>query len=232
MLQPAPSLSDQVYDAIVDEVCNGRLAPGTHLVQERLAERFGVSRQPVQQAMSRLKADGIVEEIGRRGLFVSRLDPGRMRDHYGIRGALDGWAARTAAVRAGADRAFRQALGDDGRSLLAAGRAAAAAGDVAALVRHDLDFHFLLYGASGNALLAPTAEPHWRFLRRAMGDVHRIAEAPEAIWAQHAAILEAVLEGDGAAAERAAILHVENAARLLARVLSETETPAGEGGTA
>jgi DNA-binding transcriptional MocR family regulator len=55
MLQTARSLVDQVYDAIVDDICGGRLEAGTHLVQERLAERFGISRQPIQHAMARLK---------------------------------------------------------------------------------------------------------------------------------------------------------------------------------
>ncbi len=54
VLQTAPSLTEQVYDAIVDEISDGRLAPGMHLVQEQLARRLGVSRQPVQQAMARL----------------------------------------------------------------------------------------------------------------------------------------------------------------------------------
>ncbi len=99
MLKNNPSLTDQVYNAIVDEICDGRVEPGTHFVQARLAERYGISRQPIQQAMARLKADGMVEELGRRGLFVAPLDPVRMRDHYGVRAALDGWPARTAAQR-------------------------------------------------------------------------------------------------------------------------------------
>ena len=83
MLHTAPSLTDQIYHAIVDEICDGRLAPGAHLVQDALARRFGVSRQPVHQAMARLRADGMVEEAGRRGLFVAALDLARMRQHCG-----------------------------------------------------------------------------------------------------------------------------------------------------
>ena len=226
MLRTAPSLSDQIYDAIVDQICDGRLAPGTHLVQEKLAAAFDVSRQPIQQAMNRLKADGLIEELGRRGLFVTALDAGRMRDHYGIRAALDGWAARTAAGRVAADANLKASVAERGRAILAAGEQAVAEGDTAAQVRCDTDFHALIYGASGNRMVATTAEPHWRFLRRAMGDVLRRAEAPESIWRQHAEILEAVLYGDGDAAERLALSHVDHAAARLAAVLTASQEEA------
>lgn len=219
MLRTAPSLSDQIYDGIVDEICDGRLAPGMHLVQEKLAARFDVSRQPIQQAMNRLKADGLVEELGRRGLFVAPIDPARMRDHYGIRAALDGWAARRAAQRMAADPSLKASVEARGQAILAAGKAAVAAGDVAAQVHRDADFHALIYDASGNRMVAATAEPHWRFLRRVMGDVLRRAEAPEIIWRQHAGILGAMLAGDGDAAESRALDHVETAADRLATVL-------------
>jgi DNA-binding GntR family transcriptional regulator len=223
MLQTAPNLTDQVYDAIVDEICDGRLAPGTHLVQERLAEHFGVSRQPIQQTMSRLKADGMVEEIGRRGLFVTRVDRARMLDHYGIRAALDGWAAKTAARALAADPDLRAGFVKAGRAILATGAAAIAAHDVAEQVRQDSAFHVLIYAATGNAMIAGTAEPHWRFLRRAMGDVLRKAEAPSEIWRQHAEILETVIDGNASEAAELAETHAARAAGLLAEVLAGSD---------
>ena len=56
IIRTAPALADQVYEALVDDICSGRLAAGTHLKQEQLADQLGVSRQPVQQAMALLKA--------------------------------------------------------------------------------------------------------------------------------------------------------------------------------
>ena len=228
MLQKTPSLADQIYDAVIDEVCDGRLAAGTHVVQEGLAARFGVSRQPVQQAMARLKADGIVEEFGRRGLFVTRLDPKRMRDHYGIRAALDGWAARNAAMAAASSAGLPAAFLANGQKILEAGLAAVAVGNIAEQVRHDDAFHFLIYAASGNPMVATTAEPHWRFLRRAMGDVLRKAQAPQEIWRQHGDIFEAILAGDADTAQRLAISHVEQAADRLAEVLEASASESGK----
>lgn len=227
LLRLAPSLTDQIYDAVVEEICDGRLGAGTHLVQEQLAERFGVSRQPIQQAMTRLRADGMVEEQGRRGLFVTRLDPERMRQHYGVRATLDAHAARIAAGRVAADPGLAAALKREGRAILAAGEAAVVAGAIPEQIRQDEALHQAIYAASGNPMFATTAEPHWRFLRRAMAGVLREAGPPEAIWHEHAAILEAILAGDAAAAERLALAHVERAAASLADALA-----AQEGGTA
>ena len=218
-LHALPSLSDQAYQAILDEICAGTLPAGTHLVQEQLAAQLGVSRQPIQQALALLKADGMIEEVGKRGLRVTRLDLARMRDHYDIRAALDRLAVLRAAGHAkNRDRATE--IERRGLAILAAGRQAVAAGNIADMVRHDEAFHFLIYDSSGNALLARTAEPHWRFLRRVMGEVLRHAEPPQDIWDQHEAILAAVLEGNAEQAEKLTTRHVDLAADTLSMAIT------------
>jgi DNA-binding GntR family transcriptional regulator len=221
IIQTVPALADQVYQAILDEICSGNLAPGTHLKQEQLAERLGVSRQPVQQAMALLKADGLVEEAGKRGLRVSPLDIENMHHHYEVRALLDGLAARNAARRVSSGEVMASEFGTQVRSILAAGRMAVDRGDVPDMVRQDEAFHRLFYTVSGNPLLANTAEPHWRYLRRVMGDVLRHAEPPHDIWDQHEAITQAVLAGDAGAAAGLMTGHATRAAQLLASHLSE-----------
>lgn len=216
-------LGERVYDAIVGEICGGVLPAGAHLVQEDLARKFGVSRQPVQQAMALLKADGMVEEIGGRGLRVTPLDLDLVRHHYDIRAALDGFAARKAAARAQDDQAVAQEIFARGSEILGLGNAAVEGSDVTAQVRHDEAFHTLVYDVSGNPLLARTAEPHWRFLRRAMGEVLRHAELPREIWRQHAEILAAIVAGDPGRAERLAVEHDLLAAETLYAALTERE---------
>lgn len=220
ILRPQPSMTDQVYDAIVEEICNGAITPGEHLVQEQLAERLGVSRQPIQQAMTMLRADGLVEQIGKRGLQVAPLDVGLMQHHYDIRAALDGVAARGAANRAATDARFAQELDRLGRDILERGQRAVTNGALGEQVRLDKDFHTLIYAQSGNPLLARTAEPHWRFLRRAMAEVLRYAELPREIWRQHADILVAITAGDPDRAEDLMVAHDLDAARSLTAALT------------
>ncbi|MDX1716581.1 MAG: GntR family transcriptional regulator [Anderseniella sp.] len=215
LIQTAPALAEQVYQAILDEICSGNLAPGTHLKQEQLAERLGVSRQPVQQAMALLKADGLVEEIGKRGLRVSHLDIATMQHHYEIRGLLDGLAAHNAARRMAADGAARKTFEKQMQAILTAGRKAVSTGNVPEMVRQDEAFHRLFYATSGNPLLAHTAEPHWRFLRRVMGDVLRHAEPPHEIWDQHEAIARAALDGNAGQCKELMAAHTTRAATLL-----------------
>ncbi len=214
-IEPRPSRAEQAYQAILDEICEGALAPGTHLVQEDLAQRLGVSRQPIQQAMALLKNDGLVRELGARGLYVAPLDLDAMRQRYEIRGALDELAARRAATRARADRRVAAAIAGHGEEAMAEGLAAVAADDVTRMIGADVAFHRFVYEASGNPLLATTAEPHWRYLRRVMGDVLRVAEPGPAIWEQHRGILDAIVAGDAAAAAERAARHVRLAAERL-----------------
>ena len=220
LLTTQRSLAEQVYEAIVDEICDGALQAGSHLVQEQLAERLGVSRQPVQQAMALLKADGMVEEIGRRGLCVTPLDADTMRHHYDIRAALDGVAARMAAMRIADAPELGASFAEAADEILNLGQTAVDDGDVAGQVRQDMALHTLIYETSGNPLLARTAEPHWRFLRRAMGEVLRCATLPREIWRQHAAIVGAVAAGDAVQAEKLMVEHDLAAAQTLRDALN------------
>ncbi len=221
VIQTVPGLAEQVHQAILDEICDGILSPGAHLVQEQLAERFGVSRQPIQQAIALLKADGLVEEAGKRGVRVTPLDVTVMRHHYEIRAVLDGLAARCAARRAREDSAVAREADERGHAILDAGARAVAAGAPREQIRHDEALHALIYELSGNPLLARTAEAHWRFLRRVMGEVLRHAQPASIIWRQHAEILEAIVAGDADLAEDRAIAHIRVAAETLADTLTD-----------
>jgi DNA-binding GntR family transcriptional regulator len=220
LLPPQPGRSEQVYQMLLDAICDGSLAPGAHLVQEQVAARLGVSRQPVQQALAILRTEGLLVELGKRGLFVAPLELETVRHHYEIRSALDGLAARRAAERAGSDKAVQAQLDGEGAAILAAGRAAVTGGQVAELVKLDIAFHAFLYQASGNPLLLPSAEPHWRQLRRVMGEVLRRAQEPTEVWRQHEEILKAVLAGDASRADELAVNHVASARRRLESALA------------
>ena len=216
-VRTTPALADQVYQAILDDICRGDLVPGTHLKQEELAHSLGVSRQPVQQAMVLLKADGLVEEVGRRGLRVSELDIKSMHHHYEVRALLDGLAARNTALRTGKDDSLRARFETRACVILEAGAKAVDSGDVPEMIRQDELFHRLFYELSDNPLLVVSAEPHWRYLRRVMGDLLRSTEGPpHHIWEQHEIIVSAVLDGKAATSELLMVDHATLAAQLLA----------------
>jgi DNA-binding GntR family transcriptional regulator len=193
-------------------------------VQEKVASQLGVSRQPVQQALAMLKNEGLLQELGKRGLFVAPLDPASMRHHYEIRAALDGLAARRAAERAHATRQVATSIKREGDAIIAQGQDAIAKGSIAQMVQCDVTFHEFVYEASGNPLLATTAALHWRQFRRVMGEVLRQAEPPRMIWQQHGRILDAIVAGDGDHAEAEAVTHVWTAADRLETALRAAPT--------
>lgn len=212
-LDPQPDLAARVHDALLDSICAGELAPGERVTQEGLAARFGVSRQPVLQALMLLKQQGFIVDAGRKGVMVAPLDAEQVRQLYEVRAALDGAAARAAAARMDATLAAR------GEALLAAGRAAVASGDTGRLVAADVDFHLFIYEASGNPLFGQTAAPHWRHLRRVMGAGLRDQASYQAVWREHAAILDALVAGDGGRADALMRAHAADAANRLAASL-------------
>ena len=66
-LLPEPDLSERVHDSVLEAICSGELKAGTRITQEELAQQFGVSRQPVLQAMMLLRREGFLIEAGFTG---------------------------------------------------------------------------------------------------------------------------------------------------------------------
>ena len=209
IITPQPSLVDQVYEAILSEIMDGKFGPDARLVQEELAENFGVSRQPVQQALLLLRSQGILTQAPGRGLMVSALDAKRVRDLYEVRGALDGLASAKAAERGSA---IARA---EGAQYIERGKAAVESKSIAKLVNADMDFHFFIYRLSGNPHVAETCAPHWSYFRCVMGAVLLDGETPGDIWNQHEAILNAIIDGDAASAEQLSRHHISHASSTL-----------------
>ncbi|WP_297909731.1 GntR family transcriptional regulator [Thiomonas sp.] len=215
-----PSRTDyveEVYRVLLDAISDGSLAPGARLTQEEIAEQLSVSRSPVLQALRLLKKDGLVQDAPGRGLLVAPLDPQGIGKLYEVRGALDALAARLAAQRGARIPP----------ALIAAGRRASRGKDVKAMIDADVEFHHALYEASGNPLIALSAQTHWVHLRRVMGAVLQASGSRDAIWDEHQAIADAVEAGDADRAARLVELHTDKARRnlldRLGKVLAERE---------
>src|SRR5438445_8595717 len=166
-LRPGPTLIEQAYEAILEAICSGRLAAGERLNQDALAARLGISRQPVGQALSVLKAQGFVRDTGRRGLIVAPLEREFLHSVYELREALDSLAASLAAQRC----TPRDAA--EGRKLVADGREAEKSGRVDSLTEADMRFHLWICRVAGHPLRAETMPLDWSHARRALGRAPR-----------------------------------------------------------
>ena len=85
----------------------------------------------------------------------------------------------------------------------------------------DATFHSAIYVASGNPLIAQTAQTHWHHIRRAMGAVLQVSTMRESIWDEHEAIAKAIARGDETQAETLIREHGEDAGRNLAQLLTQ-----------
>ncbi|SAL65904.1 GntR family transcriptional regulator [Caballeronia arvi] len=200
-LQARTDYVDEVYKVLLDAISDGSLPPGSRITQEEIAEQLAVSRSPVLQALRLLKKDGLVRDAPGRGLLVAPLDPEWISHLYEIRGALDSLAARLAAQK-------RWKIDPQ---IMANGRKVAKGRDVSAMIEADVAFHFSIYAASGNPLIAETARSHWVHLRRVMGAVLQSSTQRKSIWDEHAGIASAIADGDEALAMELSERHVRMA---------------------
>ncbi|HTO67060.1 MAG TPA: GntR family transcriptional regulator [Bradyrhizobium sp.] len=208
-LDPSPNLSEQVYARILEAVIDRTLLPGQRITQNELAEKLGVSRQPVSHALHLLHRQGLLAESGRRGFEVTQLDPERIRQLYEVRGALDALAAKLAATRAKRDAGGRAQL----EAALRAGRSIDRTTPLARLIALDVDFHGAIYRLAGNPAIEEMITPQWPHMRRSMATVLAELDYRESAWTEHEAIAAHVLSGNARAAESAALAHAQTAGR-------------------
>ena len=221
-LDPLPNLIDQVYARILEAIIDRTLPPGHRIRQNELADKLGVSRQPVSHALHLLHRQGLVAESGRKGFEVTRLDPLRIRQLYEVRGAIDALAARLAAQCAKADAPARAHL----EATLRAGRAIDEGTPLAALIALDVAFHSAIYRLSGNPAIEEMIAPQWPHMRRSMATVLAELDYRRSAWAEHETIAAHVLSGDAKAAEGSALAHAMTAGRMTEERLKVTRSAA------
>lgn len=209
-LDPLPNLIDQVYGRILEAIIDRTLPPGQRIRQNELADKLGVSRQPVSHALHLLHRQGLVSESGRRGFEVTQLDPQRIRQLYEVRGAIDALAARLAAERAGTDASGRARL----EAALHAGRTIDGKTPLARLIALDVDFHGAIYRLAGNPAIEEMIAPQWPHMRRSMATVLAELDYRESAWVEHETIAAHILSGNARAAEAAALAHAQTAGRM------------------
>ncbi|MCW2946845.1 MAG: hypothetical protein JWR24_3562 [Actinoallomurus sp.] len=198
-------LRDVVTTELRRLILAGELNPGERLVEDRLAGRLGVSRNPVREAIRVLATEGFVEVTPRRGAAVARLSAEEAGELFDLRAALEGLAARLAARKVTpASRARLRAVLDTARAAVEDGRM----DDVADL---NTAFHAAVAEASGNAYLTLVIEP---MLRRAQWVFRQTAHYRAShSWTEHVGLYEAIAAGDEDGAQAHATAHVEAARR-------------------
>ncbi len=198
MNQVKPQQKD-AYTLILEAIDVGVYKPGDRLVESDLAERFGVSRTPIREALQRLETQSLLARDG-RSLIVASLDHNQMAELYVVRTELEGLAARLAARHATEEEIqVLNEMVDDDRALL---------DNPAALARANRRFHQQIHLASHNRYLVQQLD----LVHRSMALMATTSLAAqgrgEVALAEHLAIVEAISRRDEAAAYRALRDHI------------------------
>ena len=195
-------MQKDAYTLILEAIDGGIYRPGDRLVEAELAERFGVSRTPVREALQRLETQSMLARDG-RSLIVASLDHNQLAELYVVRAELEALAARLAAKHATAEEV--KVLSD----MVAADRTHL--DDPAALSRANRRFHKQIHLASHNRFLVQQLD----LVHRSMALLATTSLAAEGrgetALAEHAAIVEAIAAGDEGGAQEALRAHISKA---------------------
>ena len=208
-------LRDVVFQTLRQAILTGELKPGERLMEIHLANRLGVSRTPIREAIRMLELEGLVTMIPRKGAEVSRISVQDISDVLEVRGSLD-----TLAVRLACERITKEEI----RELEEAAerfQQAVRTGDLTAVAGADVDFHDQITKASKNRrliqLVNNLAERVYRYRMEYIKDTNN----HENLIREHEQILSYIKKRDVERAQEAILKHVNNQQNAIIRQLEE-----------
>lgn len=197
-------LRDVVFNTLRQAILKGELKPGERLMEIALAERLGVSRTPIREAMRKLELEGLVVMIPRRGAQVANITEKDLNDVLEVRIALENMAIEKACKR----------MTDEemGRLWLAAKEfeRTMAEGDLVRLAEADVAFHEIIYQASDNRRLNQVLNNLREQIYRYRVEYLKDEETRNVLVKEHEELTRAIKERDVLRAQEISFEHIEN----------------------
>ena len=197
-------LRDVVFNTLRKAILRGNLEPGERLREIHLADKLGVSRTPIREAIRKLELEGLVVMIPRKGAVVAEITEKSLRDVLEVRRALEALAVRLACekildaeveeLKVAAER-FEEAL---------------ETGDVTAFAEADVRFHDIIYRATDNQRLIQLLYNLREQMYRYRVEYLKREDAHETLLEEHQAIIETIEKRDVAKAVAAVRTHIDN----------------------
>lgn len=190
------------YELILEAIDAGDYSPGDRMVESELADRFGMSRTPVREALQRLETQRLLTRDG-RSLIVASLDHTQLAELYVVRSELEGLAARLAAQHAAPEeqKVLREMVEED-RALIH---------DAKAMARANRRFHRQIHLASHNRYLLQQLDLVHQTMALLATSSLAVDGRPEDALAEHDAVVRAIEARDGEAADDALRSHISKA---------------------
>ncbi len=197
-------LRDVVFNTLRQAILRGELRPGERLMEIQLANKLGVSRTPIREAIRKLELEGLVLMIPRRGAEVAEITEKSLRDVLEVRGALEELAVKLACQKItdeqiqelrAAEKEFEQALHS---------------GDVTVYAEADVKFHDVIYHATDNQRLIQLLFNLREQMYRYRVEYLKREEAHGTLLMEHKKIIETIANRDMDAAVDAVCQHIDN----------------------
>ena len=203
-LENYPSKTEKVYELLVDSITKRKLSSGQRLVEKSLAEKLGVSKTPIREALNRLKKEGLIQGAPYRGFFVAQILPKDVEEIYKLREVLEGLAARDASKRI--NKGQIQQL----KSIVESLENCIEKKDLEGYSSLDLKFHNLLAAISKNQRLSQTMQLLQNQTRILMSTSVVLPGRVKSSLEEHKKIMTAVISHTADLAEQFARQHIKH----------------------
>lgn len=202
-LRNYPNKTRRVYEILLEDIATRKFQPGERLIEKDLADKLGVSKTPVREALSRLERGRLVEVLPYRGAFVAKLSYDDVIEIYDLRGVMEGLAARRAVKK------IEEKQIEELRSIIQSLEDCVNNGDLESYSVFDLKFHDLLGSISGNSRLLQMLQSLRNQIKILMSTSVILPGRAANSLAEHERIMDAIVKGDADLAERFAREHVK-----------------------
>lgn len=197
-------LRDVVFNTLRKGILTGELKPGERLMEIHLANRLGVSRTPIREAIRKLELEGLVTMIPRRGAEVAQITEKSMKDVLEVRRALDALCAELACERITEEE--KQQL----RDACVEFENATKTKDATVIAKADVALHDIIVAATGNQRLVQLVNNLAEQMYRYRFEYIKDESQHERLIEEHRMIYDSIMKKDSAAAAEAAKLHIDN----------------------
>lgn len=207
------NLTQQAYRHIRDEIVQGKLDGRQHLTESYFAERFGISKSPVREALNRLESEGLITILPRRGAFVAELSVHDLEEIFELREALESMVVR--------DAVLNEKILSRMRSAVMSAKQFREVNDKANYIRADATFHTTLIDASSNSRLKKILENMRNQMLIVRARTFELSSHTSV--KQHLSILEALEQGKRALAAQLMGEHIRTVRDRLVSHLRQRE---------
>lgn len=208
-------LRDVVFKTLRQAIITGEFKPGERLTEISLANRLGVSRTPVREAIRKLELEGLVVMVPRKGAQVARITEKDLKEVIEVRSALEEFAACLACerIKAGDQQEMERIHHSFVRAV--------EEGDIMKMVAHDEQFHDTIFKAAGNdrlvSIIAGLREQFYRYRLEYIRDIKN----PSVLTEEHEQLMNAIFRHDKDTAGRIMRRHISGQQDIVSRVIRE-----------